>query len=155
MRIQLRKNVAPKLVHFDRIEPWVEPDGQQPPAWVKEAIKRFAPARQEVGVQVSFDLLGGDIVGVRSSPALLGVFTTPPSLVPVKPVDTGDVLCRVCDEPKVNEYGVIRSFSRSGTCHICVATPEWHYRSQGDRVTMDRIFRQKYWSVRRKCFDDE
>ena len=151
VRIQLKKNSAPKLIHFDRIEPWVEKDGEEAPAWVKDSIKKFAPARQEVGVQVSFDLLEGEIVGVRSSPALLGSFATAPSLAPTRPLDTGVIICRVCDEPKINEYGVMRSFSRNAVCHICVGTPEWHFRSQGERCHMDKQFQNKRWAVRRTC----
>ena len=155
VRIQMRRNSAPKLIHFDRIEPWIERENARPPDWVALAIKRYAPARQEVGVQVSLDVVGGEVVGVRSSPALLGSLTATPSLVPKKPVDLGVVMCRVCEEPKVNEFGVLRSFSKNGLCHICAGTPEWHSGSQEERFWMDKRFRDKCWQVRRRVNDDD
>ena len=138
IRIQLTARAAPKLVHVDRVEPWESDDGRvELPDWVATAVKKYAPAKQEVGVQVSLDLLRGEVIAVRSAPNLNF------SLSPTKPRETEFPICRVCEEPKLNESGVFRSFSRLGWCHVCRATPTWHRKTQPERRLEDARFRIK------------
>jgi two-component system sensor histidine kinase/response regulator len=91
---------APKMVHVDRVEPWHEGLQTQQPDWVPAAIKEFAPEKQEVGVQVSFDVRRGEVIAVRSAPALN--FSLSP--VPSNPKDTKK--CCVCDQPEITEAGI-------------------------------------------------
>ena len=137
IRIQLTARTAPKLVHVDRVEPW-ESDEELPlPDWVAGAVKKYAPAKQEIGVQVSLDLLRGEVIAVRSAPALNF------SLSPTKPRETKFHFCQVCDEPELNQAGVFRSFSRIGWCHVCRATPKWHRKTQPARCAEDAYFHLK------------
>ena len=57
VRIKLTARTKPKMVHVDRIEPWTCTNPTTP-EWVHEAIKQFAPKKQEVGLQVELDYDG-------------------------------------------------------------------------------------------------
>ena len=100
-------------------------------------MKKYAPEHQEVGVQVSLDLFGGEVIAVRSAPALNF------SLSPIKPRETPVDFCGVCGKPEFDKDGVFRSFSRFGWCHICRATPRWHYKTQSERYERDWNFEMK------------
>ena len=134
LRLQLSSRSKPRLVHADRVEPWNKDANLPTPAWVAEAVKKYAPEQQEVGVQVSLDLFGGEVIAVRSAPALNF------SLTPIKPRETPVDFCGVCGKPEFDKDGVLRSFSRFGWCHICRATPRWHYKTQSERYERDWKF---------------
>ena len=59
MRLQQSAKAKPRMVHADRVEPWIEQTDEPTPEWVAKAVKKYAPEKQEVGVQVSLDLIGG------------------------------------------------------------------------------------------------
>ena len=148
IRIQNTARTKPKLIHVDRVEPWTQAANDVTPDWVAPAVKRFAPLLQEVGVQVELDFKRGEVIGARSSPALfMGCSCNHtddvPQLSPIKPRKTKNFHCRVCGEFELDDYGVFRSFTRSGVCHICCGTPDWHIRSQPENFRRDAGFRQR------------
>ena len=148
IRIQNTARTKPKLIHVDRVEPWTQAANDVTPDWVTPAVKRFAPLLQEVGVQVELDFKRGEVIGARSSPALfMGCSCNHtddvPQLSPIKPRKTKNFHCRVCGEFELDDYGVFRSFTRSGVCHICCGTPDWHIRSQPENFRRDAGFRQR------------
>ena len=141
LRLQLSAKSKPQLIHADRVEPWTQDPNLPTPPWVELAVKKYAPERQEVGVQVSLDLFEGEVVAVRSAPALNF------SLTPTKPRETAVVICGICDKPELDSDGVLRSFSRYGHCHICRATPKWCPRLQYEK------WRRDIWFLRQRQHD--
>jgi transposase InsO family protein len=131
IRIKMSAKSAPKIVHMDRVEPWIQAEGATEPNWLRDAIKQFAPEKQEVGVQVSFDLQRGEVIAVRSAPALNF------SLTPVKLHELKGQICAVCEAGEYDKAGIRRSFTIEGNCHICHGTPKWHRRSQKERYELD------------------
>ena len=128
IRIQLTARTKPKLVHVDRVEPWITKDATRP-EWVEEAVKRFAPERQEIGLQVELDYEGGEIVRARPAPGSLSLSSL--SLTPVKPCPSNFSTCRVCGELEINNLGIRRTFTGRGICQICVSLIEGKQNERG------------------------
>ena len=66
IRIKLTAQTKPKLVNVDRVEPWTTTDPETPEL-VVEAVRQFAPKRQEIGLQVNLDFEGRDRRGSACS----------------------------------------------------------------------------------------
>ena len=119
VRIKLTARTKPKMVHVDRIEPWTSTNPTTP-EWVHEAIKQFAPKKQEVGLQVELDYEGGGIVRARPAPGSSSLSSL--TLIPTKPCPSNFLLCRICHEPEVDDHGIRRTYTRLGVCQICSST---------------------------------
>ena len=116
IRIKLTARTKPKLVHVDRVEPWTTTDPEIP-EWVADAVKQFAPKKQEVGLQVNLDYEGGEIVGARPAPGSHSLSSL--SLIPTRPISAKFFACQACREPEIDDFGVHRLYTRSGVCQIC------------------------------------
>ena len=124
VRIQLSAKTKPKLVHVDRVEPWIEDDVTRP-QWVEAAVLKYAPNKQEVGLQVELLEEGGEIVDLRPVPAgpVPGSSPIVPNLTPIQPRPTKNYLCQLCGEPEIDSRAIRRTFTRAGICQICRRFP--------------------------------
>ena len=152
IRVQQGARSKPKLVHVDRIEPWIEKNTEKPD-WLAAAIKRFAPEKQEVGVQVELDFEGGEIVSARPAPGQISLSSL--SLTPTRPRQLDFEFCRLCGEPEIDDFGVFRIFSRLGFCQVGRGTPKWRETADKERYHANTDFERRRFHELNPYVDNE